>query len=176
MAEGEPTTYSIEAVRAAHNRAAFDCGHPFLNTYLAQFARQNDQNGYARAFVMVPAEVGNPVVGYYTLSSSEIAFDSIPLELRKRLPKYPAPAVRIGELAVDNGSKGQGLGSQLLLDAIERIANASEEVAVWAIVVDPIDQIAASFYRHHGFESLLDRETLFLTMKDAMAWLSEGTE
>lgn len=125
---------------------------------------------------MVPAETGNPVVGYYTLSSSEVAFEKIPPEIRKRLPKYPAPTVRIGELAVDNGHKGRGLGSQLLIDALERIANASEEVAVWAIVVDPIDQIAASFYRYHGFESLLDCETLFLTMKDAMAWLSEGTE
>ncbi len=142
MAEGQPITCRIEAVRAAHDRAAFDCAHPFLNTYLAQFARQNDKNGYARAFVMVPAESGNPVVGSYTLSFSEIAFDNNPIELRKRLPKYPAPAVRIGELVVDNGNKGQGLGSQLLLDAIERIANASEEVAVWVIVVDPIDQTA----------------------------------
>lgn len=125
---------------------------------------------------MVPAEAGNPVVGYYTLSSSAVAFEHVPPMLRKRLPKYPVPVVRIGELAVDKSHKGQGLGSALLLDALGRIASASEEVGVWAIVVDPLDQQAASFYLHHGFESLLDGETLFLTVNDAIAWLSEETE
>ncbi|MES9856673.1 MAG: GNAT family N-acetyltransferase [Sedimenticola sp.] len=122
---------------------------------------------------MVPAETGNPVAGYYTLSASAVAFENIPPSLRKRLPKYPVSVVRIGELAVDTEHKGQGLGSALLIDALGRIASASEEVAVWAIAVDPIDQQAAAFYQHHGFEPLLGCETLFLTMKDAMAWLSE---
>lgn len=172
MAEATPPTYCIEAVRAAHDRATFDCGHPFLNTYLSQFARQNDQNGVARAYVMVPFDGGNPVVGYYTLSASAVAFDNLPPTLRNRLPKYPVPVVQIGELAVDNRCQGQGLGSALLLDAFERIANVSEELTMWAIVVDPIDQQAAAFYQHHGFEPLLDSSTIFLTMKDVMAWLA----
>lgn len=125
---------------------------------------------------MVPDETGNPVVGYYTLSASAVAFERVPSSLCRRLPKYPVPVVRIGELAVDNSHKGQGLGSALLLDALGRIACASENVAVWGIVVDPIDQQAASFYLHHGFEFLLDSETLFLSIKDAMAWLGEGVE
>ena len=121
----------------------------------------------------MPGEAGNPVAGYYTLSASAVAFENIPTSLRKRLPKYPVPVVRIGELAVDKEHKGQGLGSALLFDALERIATASNEVAVWAIVVDPIDQQASSFYLHHEFESLLECETLFLTMKDALAWLTD---
>ncbi|WP_275099713.1 GNAT family N-acetyltransferase [Sedimenticola hydrogenitrophicus] len=173
MTEATPITYRIEAVRAVHNRATFDCGHPFLNTYLTQFARQNDQNGVARAYVAVPAEAGNPVGGYYTLSAGAVAFDNLPPAIRRGLPKYPVPVVRIGELAVDNALQGQGLGSALLLDALGRIANAAEEVPVWAIVVDPIDQQASSFYLHHGFAALPDCETLFLTMKDATTWLSE---
>lgn len=171
MTETTRATYHIEAVTAEHERTAFDCGHPFLNTYLAQFARQNDRNGYAKAYVMVPAEAGNPVVGYYTLSSGQVAFENIPPAIRKRLPRYPAPAVRIGELAVDVSQKGKGLGSQLLLDALERIIRASDEVAVWAVIVDPIDQQAATFYQHHGFEPLLDSDAMFLTMQDAVAWL-----
>lgn len=173
MTETTPATYRIETVRAVHQRTDFDCGHPFLNTYLTQFARQNDRNGYAKAYVMVPTEAGNPVVGYYTLSSSRVAFEGIPPAIRKRLPRYPAPAVRIGELAVDTSHKGQGLGSQLLLDALERILRASDEVAVWAILVDPIDQQAATFYQHHGFEPLLDSDAMFLTMKDVAAWFTD---
>lgn len=170
MTEPAAPRYRIEAVRADHDRTAFDCGHPFLNTYLVQFARQNNNNGTARAYVMVP-ETGNPVVGYYTLSAGAVAFENVPAPLRRRLPRYPVPVARIGELAVDNGSKGQGLGETLLVDALQRVASASREVAVWAVVVDPIDQQAAAFYQHFGFEPLHECDSLFLTMKDVLAWL-----
>jgi len=166
----EAPRYRIEDVRKDHDRNDFDCGHPFLNEYLKNFARQNHNKGIARAFVMVPEE-GNPVIGYYTLSMGEIAFEDLPEHLKKGLPRYPIPVARIGELAVDQTLQGGGLGPQLLLDAFGRVASASEEVAVWAVVTDPIDQRAAGFYQHHGFEPLLDSDTLFLTMRDVQAWL-----
>jgi ribosomal protein S18 acetylase RimI-like enzyme len=162
--------FRIEAVRSDHLRNRFDCGHPFLNTYLAQFARQNDKKRIASAYVMVP-EAGNPVLGYYTLTASAITLEQLPSVMRQRLPRYPIPVARIGELAVDNSCKGQGFGSMLLLDALRRVVRACEAMAVWAIVVDPVDQQAATFYQHHGFEPLLESDTLFLTMIDAKAWL-----
>ena len=172
MAEERSETFRIEAIAAGHDRAAFDCGHPFLNTYLAQFARQNDRKGLARAYVLVPEPEGNSVLGYYTLTSGAVAFENIPSGLRQGLPKYPLPVARIGELAIDHRRWGQGFGSDLLLDAIIRIARAAEHVAVWAIMVDPIDQPAASFYLHHGFQALPDSsDALILTLRDARAWL-----
>jgi len=169
---GEPQRYLIEPISKGHDRKGFDCGHPFLNEYLRQFARQNDDNGIARAFVMLP-EQGNPVVGYYTLSAAEIAFENIPADAAQRLPRYPIPAARIGELAVDVSCQGLGLGSQLLLDALERIVAASEDVAVWAVVVEPIDQQAASFYQRFDFEPMLDSATMFLSMRDVVNWVVE---
>ena len=163
--------YRIEPITSGHDRAAFDCGHPFLNAYLARYARQNDRKGLARAFVMVPHPEGNPVLGYYTLMSGAVAFEHLPPNLRQKLPKYPIPVARIGELAVDQGHKGVGFGSDLLLDAITRTARASQQVAVWAIIVDPIDPSAATFYQHHGFQALPDSGALILPMKDAMTWL-----
>lgn len=164
--------YRIEAIRKEHDRRGFDCGTPFLNDYLRQFVRQNHNNGIARAFVMVPSEAGNPVVGYYTLTASSQSFDSLPPQLRRGLPKYPVPVALIGELAVDRTMQGQGLATALLVSALRRIALASEAVGVWAVVVDPLDQQAVNFYRHHGFEPLVDGDTLFLTMKDATDWLA----
>ena len=84
----------------------------------------NDRKGLARAYVLVPQPDGNPVLGYYTLMSGAVAFEQIPPNLRQGLPKYPIPVARIGELAVDYRQRGQGLGSDLLLDAITRIARA----------------------------------------------------
>jgi len=171
VAEDGSKTFRIEVIAAAHDRAAFDCGHPFLNTYLAKFARQNDRKGLARAYVLVPESEGNPVLGYYTLTSGAVAFENIPPGLRQGLPKYPIPVARIGELAVDRRWRGQGFGSDMLLDAISRIVRASEQVAVWAIMGDPIDPPAASFYLHHGFQALPDSNALILTLRDAKAWL-----
>lgn len=168
--------YKIEPIQKWHDRASFDCGQPFLNDYLQQFARQNHEKGIARAFVMVPEERGNPVVGYYTISASAQAFESIPDQLRKNLPKYPVPVARIGELAVDKSLQGKGLGDALLISALTRIVSAAEKMAVWAIIVDPIDQVAASYYQGHGFEPLLDCNSLFLTMKDTLAWIGEDNK
>jgi GNAT superfamily N-acetyltransferase len=171
VAEAGSRAFRIEAITAVHDRAAFDCEHPFLNLYLAQFARQNDRKGLARAYVLVPEPDGNPVLGYYTLTSGAVAFENLPAGLRPGLPKYPIPVARVGELAVDRRWRAQGFGSDLLLDALRRIDRASEQVAVWAIVVDPIDQPAASFYLHHGFQTLPDTDAMILTMRDAKAWL-----
>ena len=160
----------IQPIRRKHDRTGFDCGHPFLNEYLRQFARQNTDNSVAKAYVAVP-EDRCQVLGYYTIMAGEIGFESIPNNLRRRLPKYPIPAARIGEFAVDNRSQGMGVGGILLLDAFERITSAARELAVWAVVVDPIDQQAANFYQHFGFEPLLDSDTLFLTLRDLDSWL-----
>lgn len=162
--------YIIQSIQKKHDRSGFDCGNHFLNDYLQQFARQNHNKGIARAFVMVPEETENPVVGYYTLSAGSLSFEHIPQGIQKTLPKYPVPVARIGELAVSKAIQGQGAGAALLLSAFSRIASASAEMAVWAVVVDPIDQHALTFYQKFGFELLVDSETLFLTMKDVLAW------
>ena len=131
--------------------------------------RDITDNSVAKAYVAVSEE--SRVFGYYTIMAGEIGFKSIRGNLRCRLSRYPIPAVRISELAVDNSSQGMGLSRILLLNAFERIANAAREVAVLAVVVDPIDQQAANFYQHFGFESLLDTNTLFLTIRDLDYWL-----
>jgi ribosomal protein S18 acetylase RimI-like enzyme len=55
----------------------------------------------------------------------------------------------MGRLAVDQASKGQGLGSALLADTLTRVVRC--EIAAYALVVNVKDNIAADFYRHHGF-------------------------
>ncbi len=170
VANGGPIR--IELITAHSVRGQFDCGDRFLNEYLRRFARQNDRRGTtARTYVAIPAG-GRRVLGYYTVSAAQIAFDEVPAELRRRLPRYPVPAARIGELAVDIGSQDSGLGGVLLWDAMKRILAASVTLAIWAVIVDAIDERAASFYRHFGFELLESSgRTLFLTLKDVSEWM-----
>jgi GNAT superfamily N-acetyltransferase len=54
----------------------------------------------------------------------------------------------------DRGFQGRGLGGALLADALARAARA--EIAAYALMVDAKDEVAATFYRHHGFIALPD--------------------
>jgi GNAT superfamily N-acetyltransferase len=104
------------------------------------------------------------IAGYYTLSATSIPLEGLPVDLAKRLPRYPSiPAIRMGRLAVDQAFRGQGLGGELLADALARAAGA--EVGAYALMVDAKDDGAAAFYRHHGFIPFEDApHTLFLPL------------
>jgi GNAT superfamily N-acetyltransferase len=68
---------------------------------------------------------------------------------------------------VDRTQQGKGLGKGLLFDALTRIQEAAEIVAVRAVMVHAIDEAARRFYEHFDFEpSPLDPYQLLLLLKD----------
>ena len=72
----------------------------------------------------------------------------------------------IARLAVDTTAAGQGLGARLLIDALQRILNASSEMAVKVVVVDAEDAQARAFYQHFGFVRLPGQDwKLFLPIE-----------
>jgi len=142
---------SINALNTGHLRKAFDCGEPSLNTYLHRYARQNIKNRINRVFIASPVDTDKTVVGYYTLSAGSIGADDLPLAQKRRLPNYPIPVALLGRLAVDKQYQGQRLGSILLADAVQRVEQASEVLAVYAIVVDALNPSVAEFYQSFGF-------------------------
>ena len=138
----------------------FNCGSEELNTYLKRFAKKNDKLGIGRTFVLLES---THALGFYTASMAQIEFKTLPKSSQGQLPKYPIPAVRIGRLAIDIKAQGKGLGEFLLMDALSRCVRASEEVAVFAVIVDAKNQQAKDFYLKYGFIPLEDQElSLFL--------------
>src|SRR5437660_861968 len=102
-------TTAIERLGGQHDRSGFDCGKPSLNDFLTRFATQYEKRNLARTYVLVrTGEV--KVLGYYTLASSAIEFNSLPPEHTKKLPQHPIPAVLLARLAVDQSGRGQGFG------------------------------------------------------------------
>ncbi|NET38106.1 MAG: GNAT family N-acetyltransferase [Cyanothece sp. SIO1E1] len=138
-------------------RDSFDCGKAELNDYLKKYARQNDEKGIAVTIVAIPKSDGLKVVGYYSVSMAQIEFETMPDSLKKGLPRYPMPVMRIGKLAVDKSIQGQGLGAELLIDALRRALRLAQEVGIFAILVDALDEAAKAFYLRYGFEPLHDR-------------------
>jgi GNAT superfamily N-acetyltransferase len=101
--------------------------------------------------VATDADRPQTILGYYTLSAGSICADDLPPTHKLCLPKYPVPVALLGRLAVDKNHQGQRLGAILLADAIQRIEQASEVLAVYAVVVDALNASAAEFYRQFGF-------------------------
>lgn len=155
--------YRIEPLHSSHDRSDFKCGNEPLDRYLKVQASQDVRRRVTACFVAVDIDT-NEVAGYYTLASTSISINDLPEALRKKLPRYPMiPAVLMGRLAVASSSRGLGLGSVLLANALKRAIAA--EIAAYALVVDAKDQSATAFYEHHGFMQLSEVETkLFLQL------------
>ncbi|MCP3981457.1 MAG: GNAT family N-acetyltransferase [bacterium] len=145
----------IEELNADHDRSAFSCGHDSLDDFLKKFANQNQKTGVSKTYVAVRAgETG--VCGTYSISAGAVRFTDIPEELRKRLPRYPAPVAHLGRLAVDAAAQGQRLGELLLMDALAKIVGAADSIGIHAVEVVAIDENAKRFYLKYGFTALLD--------------------
>jgi GNAT superfamily N-acetyltransferase len=160
------TSITVEPLGRRHDRTAFHCGAEALDRYLKQQARQDADKRVAAPFVAVrlPDTV---VLGYYTLSASVLTLTDLPDELARKLPRYPQlPVTLLGRLAVDQSTKGQGLGEHLLLDALHRSLAHADQIAALAVVVDAKDESAAAFYRHYGFIPLQTQPSrLFVPMR-----------
>lgn len=158
--------FEVTSFKTVYNRLEFNSESELLNRYLREQVSQDIRRRVTACFL---ALTGKRIVGYYTLASSSLLLTDLPVDIRKKLPRYPTvPAVRMGRLAVDKAFKGQGLGSALLADALDRTCRS--EIAAHALVVDAKDEAAISFYQHHGFITLPDsNNTLFLPLATALA-------
>lgn len=151
-----------------HDRKTFDCGECSLNQYFHRYASQDIRRRVNRVFVAPPPDEPQQVIGYYSLSAGGLAAADLPEDLRRRLPRYPVPIVLLGRLAVAKSQQGKGLGAILVADALQRIAFASQVMAVYAVVVDALIDRAAEFYRQFGFTPLPSRPLKLFLPLDAV--------
>lgn len=152
---------TIERLSSHHERRDFDCGVTELNSYLLKYSGQHERKGIGRTYVATE-ESETRVLGYYTISSSGVAFDVVP----ENLPRHPVPVALIGRLAVDLTARRRRLGETLLIHALRSAQRASRIVGIYAVVVNALDESARNFYLKYGFEELIDdRMHLYLPMK-----------
>jgi len=156
----------IASLNAAHDRAGFHCNVEALDHYLHKQAGQDIRRRISRVFIASLPNRPKAVVGYYSLSTLSIELSQLPEKLARKLPKHPIPAALIGRLAVSKNARGYGVGKMLLVDAIKRTLSVSDQIAIYAVVVDAISGNARDFYEQFGFTHLGDNShRLFLPLK-----------
>jgi GNAT superfamily N-acetyltransferase len=112
---------------------------------------------------MCRARVG----GYYTLAVGAIAHVEAPGRIRRNMPD-PVPAMVLGRLAVDKAHQGQGIGTGLLRDAVQRTMQAANIAGIRTILVHAISETVKRFYERYGFvASPVDPMTVMITVAEA---------
>jgi GNAT superfamily N-acetyltransferase len=149
-----------------HDRGGFSCGIDSLDRYLRSQAGQDVRRRANGVFILVAVEAVETVLGYYTLCAASLLQVDVPAEARKHIPRYPlVSATLIGRLAVSQTRQGDGLGSLLLADAVQRAYASAETVGSSMLVVDALNERAAAFYESFGFQPLPESRRLVLPMR-----------
>jgi len=147
-----------------HSLDAFDSGAVALDDWLKRRARRNEAEGASRTFVICS---GQRVIGYYSLAAGSVLHEYATGNIRRNMPN-PVPVILLGRLAIDRSCQGQGLGSDLLADAVHRVIAAADVVGVRAILVHAVSEAAKAFYEAHGFRaSPIEPMTLMITIEEA---------
>lgn len=161
--------FRIEKLRRDHRIDGFDCGKESLNRFLIRFALQSQFANSAQTYLALS---GEDVVGYYTLTFGDVAYDDAPERLRKGIARHPVPLMILARLAVATAWSRRGIGSGLLKDALVRTLSAAEIAGLRAFAVHAKDDEARAFYEHFDFlASPTDPMHLFLLLKDVRATL-----
>jgi GNAT superfamily N-acetyltransferase len=153
-------------IASEHDLSAFDCGEPSLNAWLRDRALQNESR-FSRTYVVTN---DNKVVAYFCISAGAVERAATPGKLRRNAPDA-RPVSIIGRLAVSREHAGKGLGADMLADALRRIAVASRNIGIGAVLVQAKDETAKRFYLKCAefIEYPADSRTLFLPIETVTA-------
>lgn len=143
----------------SHRLDDFECGVESLDQWLKRRARANQASGASRTYVVTDSQ--RRVVGYYCLASGALALGEAPGGVRRNMPD-PIPMAILGRLAVDRSQQGQGLGTALLRDAVERTQAASEILGIRGLLVHALSEEAKAFCERHGFHAASSRPMMLV--------------
>lgn len=138
----------IRALRPSDDRSAFQSGDEALDRFFRRYARQNQFRHYLG--VTYVAVEGDRILGFATVGARHVDVEDLPERVRKKLPRYPMPALGLARLAVDQSAQSKGIGGQLLRFVLALASRMTDEVGCGAVVVDAKPG-AVEFYAKYGF-------------------------
>jgi GNAT superfamily N-acetyltransferase len=134
------------------DRSGFSCGHGDLDRFFEHYAGQNQFKLHLA--VTYVAVVQERIAGFATVAPSSLERAMVPSpRLRKRLPSYPLPVLRLARLGVDVRAQGLGIGRELLRFVLGLAIEQRDRLGCVGVVTDAkLD--AVSFYQGLGFQPL----------------------
>ena len=141
----------IRRLRPDDDRSRFRSGDPDLDRFFRAYAGQNQfRHHLGVTFVAVDEDA---VLGFLTVAPGGIEIEDLPASVRKGLPRYPLPVLRLARLAVDSAARGRGLGEQLLRYALGLAVAMADDYGCAGVAVDAKPGSEA-FYSRYGFQPM----------------------
>ena len=130
-----------------------------------------NESRFSRTYVV--CEDDRRVVAYFCISAGAVERSAAPRRMRRNAPDT-IPVSIIGRLAVSLNHAGKGLGADILSDALRRIAIASRNIGIGAVLVHAKDEVAKRFYMKCAefIEYPEESRTLFLPIETVIAAFS----
>ena len=141
----------IRALQKDDDTASFFCGVEELDLFFHKYAKQNQYRHYIGTTYVALLE--GVIVGFVSVSVGEIRAEVLHEALRKRLPRYPLPILRLTRLAVDRRFRGHGIGRALLRFVLRLSLEQKSRSGCWGVVVDAKEG-SEGFYAAYGFEPI----------------------
>ena len=138
----------IRPLQQGDSRSQFRSGDPHLDRFFHEFAGQN-QFKHSVGVTYVAIEEGH-IFGYATVAPGQIEIEELPASVRKNLPNYPAPILRLARLAVSESARGKGVGNMLLRFVLKLAVRMADEYGCIGVVVDAKPD-AVDFYAKYLF-------------------------
>ena len=137
----------IRTLREGDDRASFRSDNPDLDRFFQQFAGQNQfRHHLGVTYVAVDDQT---IVGFATVAAAHIEIDGLPTTMRRKLPGYPLPVLRLACLGVDRSAQGRGLGLQLLRFVLRLTMRMADDYGCVGVMVDAKPD-AVAFYAKYG--------------------------
>ena len=163
-----------------HNRADFSCGVEPADNFFKKTSNKLAKASNLRVFVMVSPE--GDLIGFYALNAHAVDYTALPGSFSRTRPGHGLiPAAYISMIGVDVRFAGNGFGGDLLVDALTRIARASNDIGIAVVMLDVLDRgrpdlvsRRLKLYTSYGFTALpSNRLRLFLPLATVRALLKK---
>lgn len=181
MTEADDPKFVIEPLDPSkHDRAAFSCGVEQVDNFFKRTANKLSAADNLRVFVMTAPD--GDVVGYYALNAHAVDYQDLPTKYARTRPGHGSiPAAYLSMIGVDKRYAGYGYGGDLLVDALTRVADASDNIGIAVVMLDVLDdgnpELVAkrkALYEGYGFTALPSNPLrLFLPIATVRALLDD---
>lgn len=163
-----------------HDRMAFSCGIEQVDNFFKKTANKLAKADNVRLYVMTTPD--GRVIGFYAINGHAVDYQDLPKRYARARPSHGnIPAAYISMIGRDKKFSGQGYGEDLLVDALERIAKAADQLGIAVVMLDVLDcgdpervERRKALYAAYGFQPLQSNPLrMYLPIKTVRTILKE---
>jgi GNAT superfamily N-acetyltransferase len=189
----------IEPLGKNHDPDTFSCGKPTVDNYLRGVAKWAISTRQAATYVAVRPEDPNRIVGYVTLVGKEVLANELAekfpanefmpegtelpassiakkQKIKKVIQGHTYPCILLAQLGVQKELRKKGIGGHLMITALQKSVEGAHLHGAIALITDPLDEEADSFYRTFGFEPMPSGKQLALPMREIEKYVTVKRE